>query len=83
MKEQEDAEEDLDFKEMTNDTAREELRKLKEHDKAKLCNISWLTCVSCDRIWLYMWNNPEFTLYTCFGKKWSINTVICLLAINI
>jgi LETM1 and EF-hand domain-containing protein 1, mitochondrial len=40
MKEPETAEEDLALKEMTDATAREELRKAKEHDKEKLCNIS-------------------------------------------
>ncbi|CAN6337437.1 unnamed protein product [Urochloa humidicola] len=40
LKEQEAAEEDLALKEMTDATAREELRKAKEHDKEKLCNIS-------------------------------------------
>jgi LETM1 and EF-hand domain-containing protein 1, mitochondrial len=47
MKKPEDTEEDLAFKEMTDDTAREELRKAKEHDKTKLCNVisvvPWLT----------------------------------------
>ena len=41
MKEPDTAEEDLALKEMTDATAREEeLRKAKEHDKEKLCNIS-------------------------------------------
>ena len=41
LKEPEGAAEDLALKEMTDATAREEeLRKAKEHDKEKLCNIS-------------------------------------------
>ena len=42
MREPDTAEEDLALKEMTDATAREEeeLRKAKEHDKEKLCNIS-------------------------------------------
>ena len=40
LKEPEAAEEDVALKEMIDATAREELRKAKEHDKEKLCNIS-------------------------------------------
>ena len=40
MKEPDTAEEDLALKEMTDATAREEeLRKAKQHDREKLCNI--------------------------------------------
>jgi len=39
LKEPEGAAEDLALKEMTEATAREELRKAKQHDREKLCNI--------------------------------------------
>nr|CAB3494554.1 unnamed protein product [Digitaria exilis] len=64
MKEQEVAEEDLTLKEMTNATAREELRKAKEHDKEKLCNISRaLTFVSKGRQEFLSLVNKEIKLY--------------------
>jgi hypothetical protein len=86
MKEPEGAEEDLAFKEMTDDTAREELRKAKEHDKTKLCNIS---CALADRVLVVIafgsirGTTPNLHCTHVLENKIGASTLICLLAINI
>ncbi|AQK93438.1 LETM1-like protein [Zea mays] len=76
MKEPETAEEDLALKEMTDATAREELRKAKEHDKEKLCNISRAlavlasaSSVSKERQEFLSLVNKEIELYNSMLKK--------------
>ncbi|CAN6359901.1 unnamed protein product [Urochloa humidicola] len=76
LKEQEAAEEDLALKEMTDATAREELRKAKEHDKEKLCNISRAlavlasaSSVSKERQEFLSLVNKEIELYNSMLEK--------------
>ncbi|RCV17465.1 hypothetical protein SETIT_3G222000v2 [Setaria italica] len=76
LKEREAAEEDLALKEMTDATAREELRKAKEHDKEKLCNISRAlavlasaSSVSKERQEFLSLVNKEIELYNSMLEK--------------